>query len=52
MSERPGTVDFGAPDAFGAHVFRVEIPANRNDSVLIVEDYGFRGQDAGIPRKP
>jgi hypothetical protein len=51
MSERPGTVDFGAPDAFGAHVFRVEIPANRNDSVLIVEDYGFRGQDAGIPRE-
>ena len=27
MSEKPATVDFGAPDTFGAHVFRVEIPA-------------------------
>ena len=50
MSERPSTVDFGAPDAFGAHVFRVEIPAVRNEPVVVVEDYGFRGQEAGIPR--
>ena len=50
MSEKPQTVDFGAPDKFGAHVFRVEIPASRTASVVIVEDYGYRGQEAGIPR--
>lgn len=50
MSERPATVGFGAPDKFGAHVFRVEIPASRNESVLLVEDYGYRGQEGGIPR--
>ena len=50
MSEKPQTVDFGAPDEFGAHVFRVEIPPSRTASVLIVEDYGYRGQEAGIPR--
>ena len=27
MSEKLATVDFGAPDKFGAHLFRVEIPA-------------------------
>ncbi len=51
MSEPPETVDFGAPDRFGAHLFRVEIPASRNDPVLIVEDYGYRGQEGGIPRE-
>ena len=50
MSEQPKTVDFGAPDTFGAHLFRVEIPASRNEPVVIVEDYGYRGQEGGIPR--
>jgi len=50
VSERLKTVDFGAPDTFGAHLFRVEIPASRNESVVIVEDYGYRGQEGGIPR--
>jgi len=50
MSERSDTVDFGASDKFGAHVFRVEIPAARNDPVVIIEDYGYRGHEAGIPR--
>ena len=36
------TIDFGAPDGFGAHLFRVQIPAARNESVVIVEDYGYR----------
>jgi hypothetical protein len=45
------TVDFGAPDTFGAHLFRVEIPASRNEPVVIVEDYGYRGQEGGIPRE-
>jgi hypothetical protein len=50
MSKKSQTVDFGAPAGFGAHVFRVEIPATRNASVVIVEDYGYRGQEGGIPR--
>lgn len=43
-------VDFGAPDQFGAHLFRVEIPASKVDSVVVVEDYGYRGSEGGIPR--
>ena len=50
MSEPIATTDFGAPASFGAHVFRVEIPAARNEPVVIVEDYGYRGHEAGIPR--
>jgi Protein of unknown function (DUF3780) len=50
MSDKPQTVDFGAPDKFGAHVFRVEISASRAASVVIVEDYGYRGQEGGVPR--
>jgi len=46
----PATVDFGAPGSFGAHLFRVEIPAARNEPVVIVEDYGYRGHEGGIPR--
>lgn len=42
-------VDFGAPGEFGAHVFRVEIPTARNDDVLIVEDFGLKGGDNGLP---
>jgi hypothetical protein len=49
MRDRPATVDFGAPGTFGAQLFRVEIPATRNERVVIVEDYGYRGQE-GIPR--
>ena len=51
MSNQPMTVDFGAPDTFGAHLFRVEIPASRNEPVVIIEDYGYRGQEGGIPRE-
>lgn len=51
MSERPKTIDFGASVAYGVHLFRVEIAAARNESVVIVEDYGYRGQEAGIPRE-
>jgi hypothetical protein len=43
------TVDFGAPVADGEHMFRVEILTSRKDPVLIVEDFGFLGQDAGLP---
>jgi hypothetical protein len=50
MTGKPATVDFGAPSDFGAHLFRVEIPTARNQPVLIVEDYGYRGQQGGVPR--
>jgi hypothetical protein len=49
VNNQPMTIDFGAPDTFGAHLFRVEIPASRNEPVVIVEDYGYRGQEGGIP---
>lgn len=51
MSEKLQTIDFGAPSQFGAHLFRVEIPAARHETVLVVEDYGYRGQEGGIPRE-
>lgn len=50
MSPEALSVDFGAPEKFGAHLFRVEVPAARTGSVVIVEDYGYRGNEAGIPR--
>ena len=50
MIEPITTTDFGAPVTFGAHVFRVEIPAARTEPVVVVEDYGYRGHEAGIPR--
>jgi hypothetical protein len=50
MSDQPATVDFGAPNTFGAHVFRVEIPAARSEVIVIVEDYGYKGLEGGIPR--
>jgi len=43
------TIDFGAPDTFGAYVFRVEIPAAKTMPVRIVEHYGYRGGEGGIP---
>jgi hypothetical protein len=45
------TVDFGAPTSFGAHVFRIEIPASRTDEVIFTEDYGYRGLEGGIPKE-
>ncbi len=50
MTEAAKTVDFGAPEKFGAHLFRVEIPAARTGSVVIIEDFGYRGLEGGIPR--
>ena len=43
------TVGFGALDEFGAHVFRVEIPASKDAQVQIIEDYGVKGGDQGRP---
>ena len=50
MREKIKTVDFGAPEKFGAHIFRVEIPVAKTEPVRIVEDFGYRGFEAGIPR--
>ena len=50
MTEKGQFVDFGAPEQFGTHVFRVEIPAARTAPVRIIEDYGYRGLEDGIPR--
>ncbi len=50
MTEKVQYVDFGAPDKFGTHLFRVELPAPRNEPVRIFEDYGYRGLEGGIPR--
>ncbi len=41
--------DFGAPDEYGAHIFKVEIPASRSDAVRIIEDFGLKGGDSGLP---
>lgn len=43
------TVDFGAPETFGVHVFKVEIPAAKADVVRIIEDYGYAGGEQGRP---
>lgn len=45
------TVGFGASDQFGAHIFRVEIPASKVGQVRLIEDYGYRGSESGIPRE-
>jgi hypothetical protein len=49
VTEKRKTVDFGAPDKFSAHVFRVEIPLSRVESIRIVEDFGYRGGENGVP---
>lgn len=50
MIEKVQFADFGAPEKFGAHVFRVEIPAGKTEAVRILEDFGYRGLEGGIPR--
>jgi hypothetical protein len=49
MNGKPKTIDFGAPEEFGAHVFRVEIPASKTGEVRIIEDYGYKGGENGLP---
>jgi hypothetical protein len=43
------TLDFGAPDEYGAQVFRVEIPTARRAPVRIIEDYSLKGGEGGLP---
>lgn len=49
MISKPKFVDFGAPEEFGAHIFRVEIPASRDGEIRIIEDFGLKGGDSGLP---
>lgn len=43
---------FGAA-AFGAHIFRVEVPLSAKANIVIVEDYGLKGGENGVPpREP
>jgi hypothetical protein len=49
MTQKVQCVDFGVPDSFGLHIFRVDIPAARTEAVRIIEDYGYRGLEGGIP---
>src|SRR5258706_183695 len=49
MTEKAQFVDFGAPEQFGTHVFRVEIPPARTEPIRIIEDYGYRGLEEGAP---
>ena len=51
MSPAVKTVDFGATDAFGAHIFRVEIPPSPTGEVTIIEEYGVKGGEEGIPHE-
>jgi Protein of unknown function (DUF3780) len=37
MSDKPKTIDFGASTTFGAHIFRVEIPATRTEPRVILK---------------
>ena len=40
---------FGATTSFGAHLFLVKIPTAANADINILEDYGLRGGENGVP---
>lgn len=40
---------FGALATYGAHIFRVDIPLALKDDINIIEDYGLKGGDNGLP---
>jgi len=42
---------FGARAEFGVHIFRVDIPLAQKGDITIVEDYGLKGGENGIPQK-
>jgi len=43
------SIGFGASAEFGAHVFKVNIPAGRAGDVIVTEDYGFLAGVDGTP---
>lgn len=38
------TTGFGVPNVVGPHHFVVQIPAGRNDPVVVIENYGLNGE--------
>ena len=40
---------FGAFATYGAHIFRVDIPGALKGDIAIIEDYGLKGGDNGLP---
>jgi hypothetical protein len=42
-------VGFGAADEFGAHAFNVIIPLSAKGDVTVIEDYGLKGGENGLP---
>lgn len=42
---------FGAAAEYGAHVFRVNVPAALKEDITITEDYGLKGGENGVPPK-
>lgn len=49
VAKKPSYVGFGAIDEFGAHIFKVTVPQSSKGDVVIIEDYGLKGGDNGIP---
>jgi len=49
MKKKIETTGFGAPEEFGAHIFLVEVPASRTRPVTIIEVYGYKGGENGLP---
>jgi hypothetical protein len=49
VNTTPRYVGFGAVDAFGAHVFKVIIPMAAKGDVTVIEDYGLKGGENGLP---
>ena len=43
------TIGFGVPDEIDPHHFTVEIPAARNDPVIMTEHFGLRSGSSGMP---
>jgi hypothetical protein len=40
---------FGAPSAYGSHVFRVIVPAGMTGNIIVQEDYGYLAGINGTP---
>jgi hypothetical protein len=45
----PDLVEGFGVAAYGAHIFRVEIPATAKGDITIIEDYGLKGGENGVP---
>ena len=48
MSAKPTNTGFGASDAYGSHVFRVLVPAERTKAVQIFEHFGYEAHGSTV----